>query len=149
MLFSEPFRQKRVAKGTRKRNVDHAAVMHVPDFRFSETKLTGSAAVWQPVAAEAGRKIDVDGRRLAAKKKQVSSSLFSSGIDLARDCWMPDHVRPAHSSCTSRKQVLFHCQSGPLSCLLRIGSSRSAFSGSVFLTSGYLIRMPFLAKPCA
>jgi hypothetical protein len=46
MLFSEPFRQKRVANGTRKRNVDDSAIMYVPDFRFSEAKLTGGKLMW-------------------------------------------------------------------------------------------------------
>jgi hypothetical protein len=46
MLFSQSFRQKRVANGTRKRNVDDSAVMYMPDFRFSEAKLTGGKLMW-------------------------------------------------------------------------------------------------------
>src|SRR6266446_6563254 len=45
MLFSEPFRQKRIANGTRKRNVHNTAVMHMPDFRISEAELTGGKAM--------------------------------------------------------------------------------------------------------
>ena len=45
MLFSESFRQKRIANGTRKRNVHNTAVMHMPDFRISEAELTGGKAM--------------------------------------------------------------------------------------------------------
>ena len=41
MLFSEPFREERVANGTGKLNVDNTAVMDMPDLPFFEAKLTG------------------------------------------------------------------------------------------------------------
>jgi hypothetical protein len=46
VLFGESFRDERVANGAGKRNVDNAAVVHMPDFRSSETKLTGRKLMW-------------------------------------------------------------------------------------------------------
>jgi hypothetical protein len=46
MLFGEPFLKERIPNGTRKRNVDDPAVMHMSDFGISEAKLTASKAMW-------------------------------------------------------------------------------------------------------
>src|SRR6266404_2798706 len=46
MLFSESFCQERIPNGTRKRNVDDAAIMHMSDFAISEVKFPASKAMW-------------------------------------------------------------------------------------------------------
>ena len=58
MLFAKPFRQERIANGTRKWNVDDPAMMHMSNFSISEAKLTSSKTMWMDRDLRPRRKLD-------------------------------------------------------------------------------------------